>query len=295
MASRIDNYVHLYESIGNGTLTRQDAENKERRAVEAANRLRQVQEAPVITEPVVSLEARAPPQVPPRPSFRRTRQQDTQQQSTPPPTPLRGSSLQDSQLLPSESESEPDSDRPPTPESPVTVSASRAPDSSTRPRNNYQARDFLASDSSVQQLQSELDGVKREIDQIKLQCDESDRKVASLSAQLDEAQERALQATSQNADMRREIRELRKMLRDAGQEEKRLHDEINNMMSRERRLLDQIRDSQAATPSQPPTTPERSEHRRSRQKRSSKREDVEMVMVRPISARKNSAKSMWRW
>lgn len=286
--TRTADIVEHFESIGNGTRTRQDVEHEVRRAAEAANRLREVQEAPVVTAPVVSPKASAlPPQVPPRPSGHRTRRHDTQQLSTPPTTPLRGSSLQDSQLQPSESESEPDSDRPPTPESPVTFLASRTPDSSTRPCNNRQAQEFLTSDPAVQRLQVELDGVKREIDQIKLQRDESDRKVDSLSAQLDEAHRRALEIDSQNAEMRREIRELNKSLRDARREEKKLNDEIRDMMRRERVLLDQLYDAQA-------THQEDASHERSRQKRSSKREDVEMVMVRPIPLRKKSGKR-WIW
>ena len=305
---RVSRLLNHYESLGDGCSKIQGSDNDTKPAG-LEKELKEIQEAPVVIESVVSLNTKPfTPRIPPRPTHNGTRSGGTQQQSTPPSSPLGDSFILESQNRRIETESIPN--RPPTPISPTTTSASKRTSRSTRPRNDRLTNDHLDGDSPSHQLQDQLDEVKAEIDQLKLQREESDRKVAWLEAQLERAQDRAQEAASQNAGLREDIAELRARLRDARDEEKKLNNEIRDMMTRERELIDEILGVRQAGRrdgglgegvAAMPVMKGQDEEGESKQRRGAKKgkerekDNVELIMVRPIQFRKQSKPKRWRW
>ena len=132
--------------------------------------------------------------------------------------------------------------------------------------------------------------------------------MAWLETQLERAQDRAQEAASQNAGLREDIAELRARLRDARDEEKKLNNEIRDMIRRERELMDEIyyaqqtgrRDGRsgeevAAMPAMKGQDEEGgSKQRRGAKKgKERKKDNVELIMLRPIPFRKQ--RKRWRW
>jgi regulator of replication initiation timing len=268
-----------WESLANGSYTRLDNE-RERIAASRRDELKQVQEAPIVIEPVLSSKSRTlQPVVPPRPVNILKYQEHVEQQVTPPPSPLSGRNMEGGNV-----ETPSESGPPPTTPEPVRGSVKHS--------------------TPIQELQAQLDSLKVEIDDINQQRDASDLKIASLSKQLDDALARSQEFSAQNTEMRLEIDELRARLRAARAEELKMNDEIREMVRREGELLQALREAQLAGRDrdcgeqvQETTTLPRAEERNIRQKdrksrtrtskpkKEKKKEDVQLIMVRPTSGK----------
>ncbi|TVY85059.1 putative amidase [Lachnellula suecica] len=268
------------------THTRHNSRSEEVLANELKNRVREIQDAPLLIDPTEEHS-----NLPSLPERRASYIRRPAPQPSPPLSPIErpGSHPERREWEPSWSSN---INAPPSPESPKLA---RAPAARTQTESPPTQHD--ENSQAIQLLQAQLDEVKAEIEQIKQQRDESDRQVATLNTRLEEATRRATEVTLENSNLRKEIQELREMLRDAGLEETKLREEMKEMKARERRLEDEFDEAQRKTRDpvlsleKAPSVCEGDKRGSGHRKKSSGGKEYEVVLARSVQP---GARASWR-
>ncbi|KAH6677676.1 hypothetical protein B0J14DRAFT_651572 [Halenospora varia] len=206
------------EAFANGHRTAEQLRLEEERRVTAQESLtHQIQKAPLPAKKLrPPSKSSIPPEIPRRP---RTRGQ-------PPPA---ASSDKSNSL--GDEETGDWKDRPLTPVSPIAKSA-----------NQHTISSSLS--NSAQNLQEQLDEVKREVAELTHRSAECDEQIAHLKTRLGNALQRVEDTDLENAELREQIADLRNELRSAREEDMKLNDEIEVMRKRERALMEELRNVQ---------------------------------------------------